>query len=81
LTTIWSISKATYPYLPKFIRYVVSDGFYGKIKWVNGVALKLDVISKLRCDADLRYVYTGVQASWYIKIWLAVAGSSAQAWT
>jgi hypothetical protein len=22
--------KATYPYLPKFIRYVVSDGFYGK---------------------------------------------------
>ena len=54
--------KATYPYLPKSIRYVVSDGFYGKIKWVNGVtALKLDVISKLRCDADLRYVYTGVQ--------------------
>jgi hypothetical protein len=54
--------QATYPYLPKLARYVVSDGFYSKIKWVNGVmALKLDVISKLRCDADLRYVYTGVQ--------------------
>jgi hypothetical protein len=54
--------QVTYPYLPKFARYVVSDGFYSKIKWVNGVnALKLDVISKLRCDADLRYVYTGVQ--------------------
>jgi hypothetical protein len=54
--------QATYPYLPKSARYAVSDGFYSKIKWVNGVtALNLDVISKLRCDADLRYVYTGVQ--------------------
>lgn len=54
--------KATYPYLPKLARHVVSDGFYSKIKWVNGVtALNLDVIGKLRCDADLRYVYTGVQ--------------------
>jgi hypothetical protein len=54
--------QATYPYLPKLARYVVGDGFYSKIKWVNGVtALNLDVISKLRCDADLRYVYTGVQ--------------------
>jgi len=54
--------QVTYPYLPKSARYVVSDGFYGKIKWVNGVtALQLDVISKLQCDADVRYVYTGVQ--------------------
>jgi hypothetical protein len=54
--------QATYPYLPKSARYMVCDGFYGKIKWVDGVtALKLDVISKLRCDADLRYVYTGDQ--------------------
>lgn len=54
--------QVTYPYLPQSARYVVSDGFYSKIKWVNGVtALKLDVISKLRCDADLRYVYTGAQ--------------------
>ncbi len=54
--------QATYPYLPKSAHYVVNDGFYSKIKWVDGVmALNLDVIGKLRCDADLRYVYTGEQ--------------------
>lgn len=54
--------QATYPYLPKSTHYVVNDGFYSKIKWVDGVtALNLDVIGKLRCDADLRYVYTGEQ--------------------
>jgi hypothetical protein len=29
--------QVTYPYLPKSARYVVSDAFYSKIKWVNGV--------------------------------------------
>ena len=54
--------QATYAYLPKSAHYVVNDGFYSKIKWVDGVmALNLDVIGKLRCDADLRYVYTGEQ--------------------
>jgi hypothetical protein len=54
--------QATYPYLSKSAHYVVNDGFYSKIKWVDGViSLNLDVIGKLRCDADLRYVYTGVQ--------------------
>jgi hypothetical protein len=54
--------QATHPYLPNSARYVVADGFYSKIKWVDGVtALKLDVIGKLRCDADLRYVYSGTQ--------------------
>ena len=53
---------ATKPYLPKSVRHVVSDGFYSKIKWVDGVtALGLDAIGKLRCDADMRYVYTGKQ--------------------
>lgn len=51
-------------FAPKLALYVVGDDFYSKIKWVNGVTdLHLDVISKLRCDADLRYVYTGVQKS------------------
>ncbi len=50
---------ATKPYLPKSAQHVVSDGFYSKIKWVDGVtALGLDVIGKLRCDAALRYVYS-----------------------
>ena len=47
---------ATKPYLPKLVQHVVSDGFYSKIKWVDGVvALGLDAIGKLRCDADMRY--------------------------
>jgi hypothetical protein len=51
----------------KLACYVASDGFYGKINWVDGVtALPLDVISKLQCDADLRYVclYRCPEASW-----------------
>ena len=49
--------KATFPYLPSSLRYVVSDGFYSKVKWVNGVTnLKLEAIGKLRCDANLRYL-------------------------
>ena len=49
--------KATVPYLPNFLRYVVSDGFYSKIKWVEGVtSLNLETIGKLRRDANLRYL-------------------------
>ena len=55
---------ASKPYLPKSVHHVVSDGFYSKIKWVDGVTeLGLDAIGKLRCDADLRYVYRGEQKS------------------
>lgn len=54
--------KATRDALPEAVRYLVGDGYYSKIKWVEGVtALNLDVIGKLRCDANLRYVYTGPQ--------------------
>ncbi len=54
--------KATRNALPPAVRYLVGDGYYSKIKWVDGVsALELDVIGKLRCDANLRYVYTGPQ--------------------
>ena len=55
---------ATKPYFPKSAKHIVNDGFYSKIKWVDGVTdLGLDVVGKLRCDADLRYVYTGEQKS------------------
>ena len=48
--------------LPASVRHLVGDGFYSKRKWVDGVlALDLEVIGKLRCDANLQYVYTGVQ--------------------
>ncbi|MEX0272122.1 transposase [Leptolyngbyaceae cyanobacterium UHCC 1019] len=50
------------PYLPTRIKHWVVDGFYSKKKFVDGVvALNLQVISKLRSDADMRYLYTGVQ--------------------
>ena len=54
--------KATRAALPQSVRHLVGDGFYSKRKWVNGVlALDLEVIGKLRCDANLRYVYNGPQ--------------------
>ena len=54
--------KATRPYFPVGLNYLVGDGFYSKQKFVDGVvALNLQLISKLRIDADLRYLYTGAQ--------------------
>ncbi len=48
--------EATVPYLPNSLRYVVSDGFYSKIKRVEAVTnLKLEAIGKLRRDANLHY--------------------------
>jgi hypothetical protein len=54
--------RATRAALPSTVRYLVGDGFYSKLKWVEGVvALKLDVIGKLRSDAHLKYLYEGPQ--------------------
>ena len=50
-------------YFPSWIRYVAADGFYSKYKWVSGVVqLGLDAIGKLRCDANLKYLYEGPYA-------------------
>lgn len=50
------------PHLPPQVRYLAVDGAYAKERFVTGaVQLKLQVISKLRCDAHLRFLYTGVQ--------------------
>jgi hypothetical protein len=44
------------------IRYLVADGYYSKKKYINGVAaLDLHQIGKLRCDANLRWLYQGEQ--------------------
>lgn len=52
----------SYAYLPAGLKYWAVDGFYSKKKFVDGVVgLNLQVISKLRTDADMRYLYTGVQ--------------------
>lgn len=54
--------RRTAPYLPKGVKYGVMDGFYAKEKFVSGVcALSYHVISKLRCDAQLLYPYSGAQ--------------------
>lgn len=48
--------------LPPEVAYLAVDGAYAKEKFVSGaVNLKLHVISKLRCDANLQFLYTGVQ--------------------
>jgi hypothetical protein len=50
--------------LPEHVDYIVGDGYYAKLKFVNGAMdVGLHIISKLRCDADLRYLYTGKQKS------------------
>jgi DDE superfamily endonuclease len=52
----------SHAYLPTQLKYWAVDGFYSKKKFIDGVAkLNLHVISKLRSDADMRYLYSGVQ--------------------
>jgi hypothetical protein len=54
--------KEVQPHLPSDVNHLVCDGFYAKEKFVTGVKeLKLDVVSKLRSDANLKYLYTGEQ--------------------
>jgi hypothetical protein len=44
------------------IRYLVADSFYAKTKFVNGLREHgLYLVSKLRHDADLRWLYNGEQ--------------------
>ncbi len=48
------------PFLLACEKYTVVDGYFAKKKYVDGVrALELHVVGKLRCDADMRYFYTG----------------------
>ncbi len=54
--------QQTAPYFPATVKYGVFDGAYAKWKFVTGVcALGYQVVSKLRCDAQLLYLYTGEQ--------------------
>ena len=48
------------PYLKEDESYLAVDGFFSKKKFIDGVTdLKIHQIGKLRCDADMRYLYTG----------------------
>jgi len=54
--------EAVRPHLPHQVRYLAVDGAYAKANFVGGaVECQLDVVSKLRGDANLRYLYTGEQ--------------------
>ena len=48
------------PYVPQRVKHVVTDSFYSKRKWVDGVRkLGWDAVGKLRQDANLKYLYSG----------------------
>lgn len=48
--------------LPAGVRYILAEGYYSKIKFINGVRkLDLHLISQLRHDAHLRWLYNGRQ--------------------
>jgi hypothetical protein len=48
--------------LPEQIRYLVTDGYYSKKKYIDGVvSLRWHQIGKLRHDANLRWLYDGEQ--------------------
>jgi IS4 transposase len=48
--------------IPQAVRYGVFDGAFARKKFVSGVReLGLHVVSKLRSDANLRYLYQGPQ--------------------
>jgi DDE superfamily endonuclease len=54
--------KNTQPYLPASVKHIVADGFYSKGKFVNGVVgLGLNMVGKLRVDANLCHIFTGEQ--------------------
>jgi Transposase DDE domain len=55
------LKRDTNPLLGK-IHYLVADSYYAKTKFVNGVQEHgLHLVSKLRHDADLRWIYNGEQ--------------------
>jgi Transposase DDE domain len=54
--------KKTRPYFPDEVKYLVADSFYSKKTVVDGVIEGgIQLVSKLRIDANLRYCYTGQQ--------------------
>jgi len=49
-------------HLPSEIHYLAVDGFFGKEKFVTGMKnLDLDIVGKLRIDANLRHPFNGQQ--------------------
>jgi hypothetical protein len=46
----------------QYIKYIVADGFYAKKKFIDAICnMNKHLITKLRCDANLRFLHTGQQ--------------------
>jgi hypothetical protein len=61
-TSLEQLRRVVTQYHLPFLPYVLTDGAFSKVKCIDGVCdLKLHQIGKLRCDANLRYLYTGLQ--------------------
>jgi hypothetical protein len=51
-------------FVEKQVKYLVCDGFYAKEKtWEKAASVGLSVITKLRVDANLKWLYVGEQKS------------------
>ncbi len=56
--------ERTRPHLPAAVKYVLADGCYAKEKFVTGVcATGYEIVSRLRCDANLRFLYRGSRSA------------------
>lgn len=54
--------QTTRPHLPAGLRYLAADGWYAKQKYADAVlALGLELVTKLRHDANMRFRLTGVR--------------------
>lgn len=52
--------KENIKYLPVSVKYLACDGFFSKEKFVTGIKeMDLDVVGKLRIDANIRHLYLG----------------------
>lgn len=52
--------QAARPHLPTVVSKLAADGWYAKKKYVDAVVAEgLHVVTKLRCDANMRFRYTG----------------------
>lgn len=54
--------QAARPHLPARLRYLAADGWYAKQKYADAVvALGLELVTKLRHDANMRFRFTGAR--------------------
>ena len=54
--------QSTQSSYPETVKWSVFDGYYAKVNFIDGMcALGLELISKLRVDANLKYLYDGPQ--------------------